>query len=157
MDRKKLRQYMSNIAEVKLLTQRIERLRKEIREMETDGRIESDVVACGKKGKKALGTVRVTGFPERDYQKKKTALQNSILRDEYLKAVVQEQVDDVDEYIHNIDDSEIRQILTWKYMDPNGVLSWQQVANRMNNCTRSKMYTADSCRMIIKRFTTKNK
>ena len=129
MDRKKLRQYMSNIAEVKLLTQRIERLRKEIR----------------------------TGFPERDYQKKKTALQNSILRDEYLKQIVQEQVDDVDEYIHNIGDSEIRQILTWKYMDPNGVLSWQQVANRMNSCTKSKMYTADSCRMIIKRFINKNK
>ena len=99
----------------------------------------------------------MTGFPERDYQKKKTALQNSILRDEYLKSIVQEQVDDVDEYIHNICDSEIRQILTWKYMDPNGVLSWQQVANRMNNCTRSKMYTADSCRMIIKRFINKNK
>ncbi len=46
--------------------------------MNKNNYLESDSVSCGKKGKKSLGIVRITGFPYPYYEKKKGLLEKRI-------------------------------------------------------------------------------
>lgn len=137
-----LRQYLSLRQESREVDERIRRLEEKLAALDA----ESDVVACGRKGKKALGTVRITGFPDLKYQDMRRRLMHSSMRNKAIKAEIDEQIDAVEEYINSIRDSEVRRILRFRCLEDK-VLSWQQVANRMGG-----MYTADSCRMILKRF-----
>ena len=140
--KRELRQYLSLRKESQDIAESIRRLEEKLDALDA----ESDVVACGRKGKKALGTVRITGFPERKYQDMKRRLMHKIMRNKVIKAEIDEQIDAVEEYINSIKDSEVRRILRFRCLEDK-VLSWQQVANRMGG-----MYTADSCRMILKRY-----
>lgn len=148
MTKKELKQYLNLRGESRDIEERITRLEHEISELEA-GAIESDVVACGRRGRKALGTVKITGFPESKYQAKKTRLLSCKLRNAELKVLIDDQIHRVDEYICTIEDTEVRRILRFRCLEDK-VLSWQQVANRMNR--DGGAYTADSCRMIVSRY-----
>ena len=148
MTKKDLKRYMSLKCEERELADWIKRLEADLAKLE--GTQESDVVACGRRGKKALGTVKITGFPDRKYQEKRTRLISSQLRHRVLLAEIKGQTEAVEEFICSINDSEVRRIFRFRVLGVRA-MSWQEVANHMNKYGGG-CYTADSCRMIATRY-----
>ena len=96
------------------ILKRIPELRKEIRKLER---------AAGRTGK--------------ELQKKKALMEKK--QTELLQIEKEAR-----EYIQSIEDSDLRQIIRYRYMDG---LSWQQVAARMGH-----RYSEESCRKKVERF-----
>ena len=149
MDRNILIEYADIKEEIKDLRRRIEQNKKELSRL--NGQIVMDSVSCGKKGKKPLGTVKITGRPVTAISRKESLLDKRIRRLEELEEELLELTIQVDEYIEAIEKSELRIIFQLYYIDD---LTWYQVALRMNqNFPKRKVkYTEDNCRMRHNRF-----
>lgn len=130
--------------EHKDLLRRIQRLDDQIAKMEESGYTVADSVACGKKGKKAIRTVKVEGFPHPDYERKRALLRRYKAKLKLFEEDLLEKQIEVEEYIQSIEDSRIRRIMRYRYLDN---LTWQQVAHRMG-----KHHTAEGCRSAHDRF-----
>lgn len=149
MDKSILIEYADMKEEIKDLRKRIEQNKKELSRL--NGQIVMDSVSCGKKGKKPLGTVKITGRPVTAISRKESLLNKRICRLEELEEELLELTIQVDEYIETIEKSELRIIFRLYYIDD---LTWYQVALRMNqNFPKRKVkYTEDNCRMRHNRF-----
>lgn len=149
MDKNILIEYADMKEEIKDLRRRIEQNKKEL--FRLNGQIVMDSVSCGKKGKKPLGTVKITGRPVTTISRKESLLNKRIRRLEELEEELLELTIQVDEYIETIEKSELRIIFRLYYIDD---LTWYQVALRMNqNFPKRKVkYTEDNCRMRHNRF-----
>lgn len=149
MDKNILIEYADMKEEIKDLRRRIEQNKKELSRL--NGQIVMDSVSCGKKGKKPLGTVKITGRPVTAISQKESLLNRRIHRLEELEEELLELTIQVDEYIEMIEKSELRIIFRLYYIDD---LTWYQVALRMNqNFPKRKVkYTEDNCRMRHNRF-----
>lgn len=149
MDKNILIEYADMKEEIKDLRRRIEQNKKELSRL--NGQIVMDSVSCGKKGKKPLGTVKITGRPVTAISRKESLLNKRIRRLEELEEGLLELTIQVDEYIETIEKSELRMIFRLYYIDD---LTWYQVALRMNqNFPKRKVkYTEDNCRMRHNRF-----
>lgn len=144
MDKSILEQYTSMQAEQQDIRRRIEKLEDDIRDLEENRNETADSVACGRKGKKALKTVKVSGFPEMEYQTKMGRLKRLRMRLELADDQLLELLSGVEEYIESIEDSRMRMIMRFRYMDD---MTWKEIARRMRNGS-----TADSIRMEHNRF-----
>lgn len=149
MDKNILIEYADMKEEIKDLRRRIEQNKKEL--FRLNGQVVMDSVSCGKKGKKPLGTVKITGRPVTAISRKESLLNKRIRRLEELEEGLLELTIQVDEYIETIEKSELRMIFRLYYIDD---LTWYQVALRMNqNFPKRKVkYTEDNCRMRHNRF-----
>lgn len=149
MDKNILIEYADMKEEIKDLRRRIEQNKKELSRL--NGQIVMDSVSCGKKGKKPLGTVKITGRPVTAISRKESLLNKRIRRLEELEEELLELTIQVDEYIETMEKSELRIIFRLYYIDD---LTWYQVALRMNqNFPKRKVkYTEDNCRMRHNRF-----
>ena len=149
MDKNILIEYADMKEEIKDLRRRTEQNKKELSRL--NGQIVMDSVSCGKKGKKPLGTVKITGRPVTAISRKESLLNKRIRRLEELEEELLELTIQVDEYIETIEKSELRIIFRLYYIDD---LTWYQVALRMNqNFPKRKVkYTEDNCRMRHNRF-----
>lgn len=149
MDKNVLIEYADMKEEIKDLRRRIEQNTKELSRL--NGQVVMDSVSCGKKGKKPLGTVKITGRPVTAISRKESLLNKRIRRLEELEEGLLELTIQVDEYIETIEKSELRIIFRLYYIDD---LTWYQVALRMNqNFPKRKVkYTEDNCRMRHNRF-----
>lgn len=149
MDKNILIEYADMKEEIKDLRRRIEQNKKEL--FRLNGQVVMDSVSCGKKGKKPLGTVKITGRPVTAISRKESLLNKRIRRLEELEEGLLELTIQVDEYIETIEKSEMRIIFRLYYIDD---LTWYQVALRMNqNFPKRKVkYTEDNCRMRHNRF-----
>jgi len=149
VDKNILIEYADMKEEIKDLRRRIEQNKKELSRL--NGQIVMDSVSCGKKGKKPLGTVKITGRPVTAISRKESLLNKRIRRLEELEEELLELTIQVDEYIETIEKSELRIIFRLYYIDD---LTWYQVALRMNqNSPKRKVkYTEDNCRMRHNRF-----
>lgn len=149
MDKNILIEYADMKEEIKDLRKRIEQNKKELSRL--NGQVVMDSVSCGKKGKKPLGTVKITGRPVTAISRKESLLNKRIRRLEELEEGLLELTIQVDEYIETIEKSELRIIFRLYYIDD---LTWYQVALRMNqNFPKRKVkYTEDNCRMRHNRF-----
>lgn len=149
MDKNILIEYADMKEEIKDLRRGIEQNKKELSRL--NGQIVMDSVSCGKKGKKPLGTVKITGRPVTAISRKESLLNKRIRRLEELEEELLELTIQVDEYIETIEKSELRIIFRLYYIDD---LTWYQVALRMNqNFPKRKVkYTEDNCRMRHNRF-----
>lgn len=149
MDKNILIEYADMKEEIKDLRRRIEQNKKELSRL--NGQIVMDSVSCGKKGKKPLGMVKITGRPVTAISRKESLLNKRIRRLEELEEELLELTIQVDEYIETIEKSELRIIFRLYYIDD---LTWYQVALRMNqNFPKRKVkYTEDNCRMRHNRF-----
>lgn len=139
-----LEQYTELQAEERNLVRRIQSLNAKLLNMEMDGYMVADSVACGRKGKKPLGTRKIQGFPMPEYERKRESLKTYKLQLELADMELLELLNQVEEYVEAIEDSRIRRIMRYRYIDQ---LSWVQVAHRMGG-----RHTADSCRMAHDRF-----
>ena len=148
-----LLQYSKALSRIKILRQNVMRLEDRITKMNERGYYTTDVVTCGRKRKKPLGTVTIAGFPHEEYKEIKLILdkrRENLLREEQnlLELVTQ-----VEEYISQINDLEMRNLLTLYYIED---LNWVQVASEMCALNKKKKYTEGSCRLKHERFLEKN-
>jgi hypothetical protein len=142
-----LSQYVYLKKEKEDLEVRINKDRQRLRKIEEEGPV-IDSVACGRKGKKPIRTVKIAGFPHGEYDKRKAMLNARISILERYKNEILETEMKVEEYIQSIDDSRIRLIIRYKYLDN---LGWDQVAAKMGGYN-----TADSVRKMMERYLSAN-
>lgn len=139
MDKDILIQYSDMVEEVKDLRRRIEKLQDNIDKLEP---VKDSVKGTRKDG--TIGPITISGYPVPAYYRYKRQLEKreAVLREKEDELL--ELVNMVEEYITGINDSKMRRILRYRYIDN---LNWVQVAVRMG-----KKYTADGCRMLHNRF-----
>ena len=149
MDKNVLIQYVDMKEEIKDLRRRIHENERELAKLEN--MIVTDSVTRGKRGKKPLGTVKITGRPTAAIALKQKLLKKRNDRLTALEAELLELTNQAEEYIETIPKSELRIMFRLYYIDD---LTWYQVALQMNQKfpKRSIKCTEDNCRMRHNRF-----
>ena len=149
MDKNVLIQYVEMKEEIKDLRRRIHENERELAKLEN--MIVTDSVTRGKRGKKPLGTVKITGRPTAAISMKQSLLKKRNKKLEVLETELLELTNHAEEYIETIPKSELRIIFRLYYIDD---LTWYQVALKMNQKfpKRRIKYTEDNCRMRHNRF-----
>ena len=149
MDKNVLIQYVEMKEEIKDLRRRIHENERELAKLEN--MIVTDSVTRGKRGKKPLGTVKITGRPTAAINMKQRLLKKRNDRLTALEAELLELTNQAEEYIETIPKSELRIMFRLYYIDD---LTWYQVALKMNQKfpKRRIKYTEDNCRMRHNRF-----
>ena len=149
MDKNVLIQYVEMKEEIKDLRRRIHENERELAKLEN--MIVTDSVTRGKRGKKPLGTVKITGRPTAAITLKQKLLKKRNDRLPALEAELLEFTNQAEEYIETIPKSELRIMFRLYYIDD---LTWYQVALKMNQKfpKRRIKYTEDNCRMRHNRF-----
>lgn len=149
MDKNVLIQYVEMKEEIKDLRRRIHENERELAKLEN--MIVTDSVTRGKRGKKPLGTVKITGRPTAAITMKQSLLKKRNKKLEILEMELLELTNQAEEYIETIPKSELRIMFRLYYIDD---LTWYQVALRMNQKfpKRRIKYTEDNCRMRHNRF-----
>lgn len=137
------------------IRRRIERDRNKLSEMQEKGYVVSDTVK-GTRRDGTIGSIKITGFPEPDYEDTKAMMKKRIAKLEIVENDLLAAVNKVDDYIEAIPKSEIRQMFRLYYLDD---LTWAQVAFQMNvRYPKKRMkYTEDGCRMKHNRYLEKVK
>ena len=135
-----LSQYYDMSQEIEEKKTSIDRLEKQIKKIQEEGEV-IDSVNGGSGGKQHF---KIKGFPNPECSKKKMILRNRINKLKEMEVDLLEQTNIVEEYINKIDDSRIRRMMTFRFIDN---LSWIRVAHKMGG-----NHTEDSCRMSIERF-----
>ena len=136
-------QYCDLKEEIKDIRKRVQKLKDDIVKIEQEG----SVIDCVKGGYGGIQNFKIQGFPYPEYTKKRTALmtRTAILTDMEMELL--ELTNKVEEYIQGIDDSRIRRILRFRYVDD---MTWVQVAINMGGRT-----TEESVRKEHERFLAK--
>lgn len=140
-----LAQYCDAQQEIKDIKSRIETLERQIAVMEKQGYTQQDSVTGGEGGNRHY---KIEGYPYPEYSRKTTLLicRRQQLNGRELKLL--ELTNEVEEYIGQIEDSRMRRMITYRYLDN---LTWVQVAYRMG-----KHHTEESCRKAVERFLQEN-
>ena len=143
--------YADARARIKMVREQTEKKRRRLEKLEQKGVRVSDSVSCGKRGKKPLGTVRITGYPVPEHDRAKREYEKqygNLMREEQKLLELQTRVE---EDISGLEDIEMRNILTLYYVED---MTWIQVAHGMNRIYQSKnrCYTDSSCRQKHDRF-----
>lgn len=149
MDKGILIEYADMKEEIKDLRRRILNDKKEIERLSKV--LVGDSVACGKKGKKPLHTVKIKGFPGMEYERRRALLERRVAKLEMLETDLLEKQIQVEEFIEEIERSRLRNMFRLYYVDN---LTWDMVAMRMNYMYPKKRipYTNESCRKLHDRF-----
>lgn len=119
----------------------INNIEKRIAELEEKGYKEKDSVSGGNGG---IQHFSIEGFPYPRYHREKSLLILRKKRWSETEEKLDKQISEIEEYINSIDDSQMRRMIKYKYIEE---LSWQQVAERMGGGN-----TADGCRMAVDRY-----
>lgn len=152
MEKNMLEQYSAARKRIDILKLSIKNIEDRKAKMDENGYFVTDVVNRGKRGKKTIGTIKISGFPHERYKKISEGLE---LRKKRLLKEEEELLElegKVEEYISGIGDIEMRSILSLHYIEG---FTWVKVAHKMNEKGRKK-YTEDSCRCKHDRFIEKN-
>lgn len=135
-----LAQYCDLREEIKDLRRRIINKQRELDKMEEEGAV-TDSVKGGLGGEQHY---KITGFPYPEYSRKKTALYLYKAQLENAELELLELTNEVEDYIQSIDDSRMRRIIRYRFIDD---LRWYQVAQRMGGRT-----TEESVKKEFQRF-----
>ena len=149
MDKNVLIEYADMKMEIKDLRRRIEDKQNRIDKLHTT--VMSDTVTMGKKGRKSLGTVKVTGTPDGIIARMRTAMKKNQKLLELREVELLELQNDVEEYIESIPKSEIRTMLRLYFVDD---MTYARTAAHMNYLrpTRHVKYTDENVKKKIQRF-----
>lgn len=148
MDYKILEEYEDIRAEMKLVKQRKEKLQYQKERIERGDYIVSDTVT-GTRKDGTIGPIKVEGIPSVEYQRVISKIRREAVRLSELEEELFEKLNYVQDFIYSIKDSKVRQILELKYLDN---LTYSTIAANMNSRYHNKKFTADSCRMIVRRY-----
>lgn len=119
----------------------IKNIEKRIAELEEKGYKEKDSVSGGRGG---IQHFSIEGFPYPRYHREKSLLILRKKRWSETEEKLDKQISEIEEYLNSIDDSQMRRMIKYKYIEE---LSWQQVAERMGGGN-----TADGCRKALDRY-----
>lgn len=150
MEKNILQDYTNAKARVKYLHKAAEKLERKIERLEYTGYgLVGDTVSRGKRGKKPLETVEISGFPVPEYQEtaRQLELRKKLLKTEEMK--LEKIVSEIEKFIESVNDIEMRNILSFYYIEG---MTWVNVAYEMNELYKNKYYTENSCRMKYERF-----
>lgn len=149
MEKEILMEYADVRVELKEMRKRIEEDQIELCKLENSVVIDS--VSRGKKGKKSLGSVKITGKPEGLIKRKQQLLNKRIMLRELKEIELLEKQTQAEEYIQSIEKSEFRMMLMYFFIDD---LSYVQTAEQMNKKypKRQIRYTEENVRKRIQRF-----
>ena len=142
MDKSILEQYADLTREQEDLQRRIRNTERKIEQLCTEQ--VADSVTHGKKGKKPLKRTVIIGTPTQELRRKRFALVKYKTELAAAEGQLQEMISEVQRYISQIDDSRIRRILQYRYVDK---MTWLQLAMKMG-----KHHTAESCRKAVERY-----
>ncbi len=112
-----IRQYGDLKEEVGEKQVKIQKLQDEIDKMNKRGYMESDVISLGKRGKKSLGTAKITGFPLLYYEQRKKLLERRVRNLADRQQELLELITVIEEKIGEAEDSRMRRILTLRYIE----------------------------------------
>lgn len=133
---------MDQLKQYKALQREIEALNKAIVEMGEQGpSVSSDAVSSAAEWPYSKHTVQIDGLDWSEYDRQMRAV---LRKREAAKARAAAQLSEIEEYIAGIEDSVMRQIIRYRYIDG---LSWRQVAVRVGGGN-----TEDSVRKAQDRF-----
>lgn len=135
-----LNQYIDLKEEYKELNGRIQTLEKQINKIEKEGEVVDKVMG----GDGGIQSFRIEGFPYPEYSRKQTLLnaRKAILSE--LELEILENVNQVEKFISEIQDSHIRRIISFRFIDG---LTWNEVADKMSGNN-----TEDSVKKAFQRF-----
>ena len=153
MDKDILAQYTDTRARIKYLKSEIDKLEEKIYRLKEYGCV-SDIVSCGKRGHKTMGTVKVTGYNIESYRKlhiKLTGIKHQLENEKWKLLELAEQAET---YIAGIENIEIQNILSLHYIQGK---TWIQTAFSMNELYENKCYTEDACRQKHNRYFKSNR
>lgn len=149
LEKEILMEYADMKVEAKDLRRRIEKDRSQLWKLENS--IVTDSVSRGKKGKKSLGSVKITGKPDGLIERKRQQLKRKIALQEQLEVELLEKQTQAEEFIQTIEKSELRTMLRFYFIDD---LTYAQTAERMNALypKRRIRYTDENVKKRIQRF-----
>ena len=146
MDRLILKQYTSLRKEVEDEERRIRAMNEEICRMCPAAAEVTDIVTRGKRGKKPLGTVTIHGvWDESKINLKRARLRERKAKQELQKAVLENLIADCEECINQVEDSELRRMLRFRYIENKE--TWKEVADAMG-----EGYEPNMCKQRVSRF-----
>ena len=146
MEKNVLEQYASIVEEIADLERRNRNDGNEIKKLEKQ--IVSDTVT-GSRDDLTIGPIMVKGVAEGLADKKREQIIARVEKQNYFRKRLLEMKQEIEDYIQKIEDSEIRRIARFRFIDN---LEWRQVAVRMG-----KGYTDTACRKKMERFLNKSK
>lgn len=147
MDKNILIQYADMRQEIKDIRRRIKETERKINKM-LEGEIVSDTVQ-GTRTDGTIGSIRITGFPIRDYDKKQQSLIRLKRKLEITEEELMKNMTEAEEFIESIENSELRIMFRLHYIDD---LTWIQTAHTMNSMFKKRVYTEAACRKRNERF-----
>ena len=136
-------QYISLKAEIADLEELISKTQKEINKLEKSNCQVSDSVK-GTRKDGTYGNIKITGYPYQRCEKAKKIMEQRKEKMNRFRDHLLDLVNEVDDYISNMNDSRMRRMLRHKYLEG---MTWVQVAHRMG-----RRYTPESCRKQTERF-----
>lgn len=141
-----LEQYTSIKREISDLEKRNAEARKEIKKLEKQ--MICDTVTGSRKDL-TIGTITVEGVAVKLIDEKYEQFRKREKQREIFLYKLERMKTAMEEYIENIEDSEVRCMIRFRYLDN---LSWRKVAAKMG-----AGYEEDSCRIKVERFLKKRK
>lgn len=118
MTKEKLKRYRRLLSELELLKRQLEKLEPEFVSDSVSGS-DSEFPYTNRK-------IHVEGYDLNSYKRKVSRLNKRIINK--MNELVEEK-DSLIEFIYNLEDSEVRQIFIYKYLDG---LTWKEIAAKMN-------------------------
>ena len=143
------RGFINLLKEVEEEERRIRRLQRELEKLQPKAQTVTDVVTCGKRGKKPLATRTITGRLDYSGINRKSAQLRIRMANKQLRlAEIQTRLAEVEEYIYRIPDPVARRVMELYCLDYiDRPRTWEEVAREMGDG-----YTADQCRKMVKRW-----
>lgn len=141
IDKNVLEQYSSMKKEIADLERMIADSNRKIKRYEKQ--VVSDTVT-GTRSDMTIGVIKVTGIAQQQIDRENELNRKRVQKMERFKKRLEKMTVEVEEYIQQVSDSEIRRIARLRYIEN---LNWRRVAVHMG-----KGYTEDSCRIKIERF-----
>ena len=135
-----LKQYTDLLREIEEVKERIRITEKELQKIIDEGEV-TDMVRGGEGG---IQHFTITGFPYRDFSRKRTLLKNRKITLLSLEAEIEDSLNSVVEFIASIDNSHDRRIISMRVIDK---MTWRQIAQSMGGNN-----TEDSVRKRFERF-----
>lgn len=142
MEKDILVQFADMQEEVKDIRKRAEGVRKQLERLETGGTVIDTVKGTRQDG--TFGSIRIEGFPCVDHEKKLRNLQSYLRKLAEAEEKLLELTNAAEEYINGIEDSRMRRIVRYRFLDG---LSWNEVADRLGGNN-----TEGSVKMAFGRF-----
>lgn len=135
-----LKQYIDLQEEIKETKARIERTEKQIQKIENNGTVIDSVTG----GSGGIQRYKIEGFPYAEYGKLKERLYTRKATLQSLENEVMDKIGEVETFIASIEDSRMRRIISFRFIDG---MSWRNVAMNIGGNNNE-----DSVRMAFNRF-----